>query len=183
MERISQNLETLRSFSKDEPAPYGVVRIVSDGQSGAARGALDAGLALGLNVGGWCSIDRVADDGPLDPKYGLRKRFGGFGERVAANIRHSDGTMMLSFAAETALDPRTLHAQKLAKLRRKALVHLQLPQKSAGITRRTADAVRAWFDRCSVRTLNVIGPFEKVEPGIAEAVQDFLELVLTPGSV
>lgn len=180
-ERIAANLDTLRGFAK--ASPFGVDRIVGDGQSGASRGALDAAIALGISHGGWCSNDRIADDGPLDAKYGLRKRFGGFGERVAANIRHSDGTMLLSFCAEAELDNRTAHARNIAKLRRKALLHLQLPANVAGISDKTFNGVRAWLNRCAIRTLNVVGPLEKVAPGIGEAVTDFFELLLTPSEV
>lgn len=181
MDRVASNLDTIRGFASDTKAsPCGVDRIVSDGQSGAARAALDAAMALGLNHGGWCSNDRIADDGPLDPKYGLRKRFGGFGERVAANIRHSDGTMLLTFCAEAALDNRTAHARNIAKLRRKALIHLQLPPDIVGVTPKTFNGVRAWLARCSIRTVNIVGPLEKVAPGIGEAVKDFLELLLAP---
>jgi hypothetical protein len=181
MERISHNLETLRGFTTDKPAPCGIVRIVSDGQSGAARGALEAGLALGLNVGGWCAADHIADDGPLDAaRYGLRKRFGGFGERVAANIRHSDGTMLLSFGSREQLDPRTKHAENHAKLKRKAMIHLQLPSNVLHISAKTIAGVRNWLTRIPVRTLNVVGPFERKEPGLQCAVQAFFELLLAP---
>lgn len=180
MDRTAHNLDTLRGFTKRTEVPFGIDRIVSDAQSGASRGALDAAIELGLNHGGWATADRIADDGPLDAKYCVRKCPGGFGERVAANIRHSDGTMLLSFCAREALDGRTKHAQNLAKLKRKALVHLQLPPDMAHISEKTINLVRGWFKRCKVSTLHVVGPLESKEPGIGEAVHDFLVLVLTP---
>lgn len=175
-ERSLINLAALRGFTR--ATPYGVDRIVSDAQSGAARGALDAAIALGLNHGGAGAFGRQADDGPLDEKYRVRSCPGGFGERVAANIKNSDGTMLLSFGSENTLDGRTAHARNLTKLKRKAMVHLQLPYDIAAVTPKTLSAVRAWFGRCHISTLNVVGPLEKKEPGLQRAVCSFLEAVL-----
>jgi hypothetical protein len=177
-ERTLLNLAALRGFTR--ATPWGVDRIVSDAQSGAARGALDAAIALGLNHGGWGAFERHADDGELDEKYRVRSCRGGFGERVAHNIRDSDGTMLLSFGSEDSLDNRTSHALKLAKLKRRACVHLQLPYDVSCVSTRTLGQVRAWLQRCKVGTLHVVGPLERKAPGLARATCSFLERVLAP---
>ncbi len=40
-------------------------RIVSGGQTGVDRAALDVALELGLPCGGWCPKGRRAEDGPI----------------------------------------------------------------------------------------------------------------------
>ena len=49
------------------------ITIVSGGQTGADRAALDWALAHGVECGGWCPKGRKAEDGPIDPKYPLKE--------------------------------------------------------------------------------------------------------------
>ena len=42
-----------------------LMKIVSGGQTGVDRAALDAGLASGIPVGGWCPAGRRAEDGMI----------------------------------------------------------------------------------------------------------------------
>ena len=50
-----------------------VSRIVSGGQTGADRAALDVAIALAIPHGGWCPLGRRAEDGPLDQRYRLQE--------------------------------------------------------------------------------------------------------------
>ena len=47
------------------------LKIVSGGQTGVDRAALNVGLALGLPVGGWCPKGRRAEDGVIPDRYPL----------------------------------------------------------------------------------------------------------------
>ena len=47
------------------------IKIISGGQTGVDRGALDAALDLGVPCGGWCPEDRMAEDGRIPDKYPL----------------------------------------------------------------------------------------------------------------
>lgn len=69
--------------------------ILSGGQSGVDRGALDAALELGNPCGGWCPRGRMAEDGPIPPRYPLREIDGGYTERTRRNVAESDGTLIL----------------------------------------------------------------------------------------
>ncbi|MDH3584808.1 MAG: putative molybdenum carrier protein, partial [Phycisphaerae bacterium] len=74
------------------------IKIVSGGQTGADRAALDAALACGQPCGGWCPQDRAAEDGPIDPRYPLKELpGGGYRQRTHRNVIDSDGTVVLSF--------------------------------------------------------------------------------------
>ena len=71
------------------------VTILSGGQAGVDRGALDAALELGNPCGGWCPHGRAAEDGPIPLRYPLRQVSGGYPERTRRNVEESDGTLIL----------------------------------------------------------------------------------------
>jgi hypothetical protein len=67
-----------------------LTKIVSGGQSGVDRGALDAALAAGFPCGGWCPADRCAEDGPIPARYPLNSLArGGYRERARQNVLDS----------------------------------------------------------------------------------------------
>jgi len=75
-------------------------KIVSGGQTGADRAALDAALEAGIPCGGWCPHDRAAEDGPIDARYPLTPAAGaGYRQRTRMNVCDSDGTVIFSFGA------------------------------------------------------------------------------------
>ncbi len=69
-------------------------KIISGGQTGADRAALDAGLERGFPVGGGCPEGRLAEDGPIDSRYVLVKVEGGYIGRTRRNVQDSDGTVI-----------------------------------------------------------------------------------------
>ncbi len=46
-------------------------KIISGGQTGVDRGALDAAIALDFEHGGWCPLGRLAEDGQIPDRYRL----------------------------------------------------------------------------------------------------------------
>src|SRR5204862_1053873 len=73
-----------------------IARVVSGGQTGVDRAALDVALGLGLPCGGWCPKGRRAEDGPLPERYPLRETpWSGYPQRTQWNVRDSDGTLVL----------------------------------------------------------------------------------------
>ena len=49
----------------------GLKMVVSGGQTGVDRAALDAAMSLGLTVGGYCPRGRKAEDGKIPERYPL----------------------------------------------------------------------------------------------------------------
>lgn len=69
-------------------------KIISGGQTGADRAALDAALETGFPCGGYCPKDRMAEDGPIDVRYPLIEIKGGYSQRTRKNVVESDGTVI-----------------------------------------------------------------------------------------
>ncbi len=69
-----------------------LAKIISGGQTGADRAALDAGMESGFPIGGSCPAGRLAEDGPIDLKYPLEEIEGGYESRTRKNVEDSDGT-------------------------------------------------------------------------------------------
>ena len=70
------------------------ITIVSGGQTGADRAALDWALAHGVECGGWCPKGRKAEDGPIDAKYPLKETSSSsYLQRTEWNVRDSDATV------------------------------------------------------------------------------------------
>ncbi len=72
-------------------------KIVSGGQTGVDRAALDTALELGIPCGGWCPKGRRAEDGPISAGYPLAETESGkYIKRTRLNVRDSEGTLILT---------------------------------------------------------------------------------------
>lgn len=72
-------------------------KIISGGQTGADRAALDAAIQLRIPHGGWVPAGRLADDGIIPRKYHLAEITSSvFPERTEKNVRDSDGTLIMN---------------------------------------------------------------------------------------
>lgn len=142
-------------------------QIVSGGQTGVDRAALDAALALGFRVGGWCPRGRRAEDGVIAPRYPLAETpLAAYAQRTAWNVRDSDGTLVLVF--DTA-SPGTKLTIDEAKAQDKAFKIVDLTASPQHLD------VADWILENEIRVLNVAGPRESEAPGIYQAARAFLE--------
>jgi hypothetical protein len=138
-----------------------VERVVSGGQTGVDRAALDVALEIGIPCGGWCPAGRLAEDGVIPERYALREtEEASYPQRTERNVRDSDATLILYRAkmrGGTALTAR------LAR-------HHGRPCLALEIASARPEAIRRWLAEQGVRVLNVAGPRESESPGIhAEA--------------
>jgi hypothetical protein len=145
-------------------------RVVSGGQTGVDRGALDAAIAAGITHGGWCPRGRLAEDGPIAGQYQLRETHSAkYTIRTRCNVLDSDATLILCCGPLTGGTELTLRlAQHHA--RPCLVIDLQLDPE--------ADVVRQRIETHRIGVLNVAGPRESSHPGIAEQTRHFLLRVL-----
>jgi len=161
--------------SRIESVAGGLLEVVSGGQTGVDRAALDTALALGLRCGGWCPRGRRAEDGPLPERYPLKETPStAYPQRTEWNVRDSDGTLVLH---RGRLRGGTALTMRLARRYRRPALAVDLSAPPA------ADAVRGWIGHERIRRLNVAGPRESDHPGIHDQAAAFLRDVLGYGIV
>lgn len=151
-------------------APHSVVRVVSGGQTGVDRAALDVALALGIACGGWVPRGRKAEDGRIADRYPLREAPGpSYALRTRLNVRDSDATLVLCRGVPTGGTALTLaFAQQLGRPAR--IVDLDAAEPPA--------ETRRWLADARVRTLNVAGPRESTSSGIHDDAVAHLTAIL-----
>jgi hypothetical protein len=161
--------------------------IISGGQTGADRAALDFAIEHGIAHGGWCPRGRLAEDGRIDGRYSLRETPARrFAQRTEWNVRDSDGTVVFTMARRVAGGSSlTLGwARRLGKpalhLSRDAL--MDADGDAAAADRAAADNLRMFLNDHAVRILNVAGPRGSQEPGIGEFVRNVLQLAFDAGN-
>lgn len=157
------------------PAAGGRLLIISGGQTGADRAALDAALRLGIPHGGWLPRGRKTEDGPLPDRYLLREtESDAYRERTEKNILASDATLILAFGPLTGGSALTA-SLALRHDRPCLIIDLEeVGQPDAVI------AVEKWLSHYRIRTLNVAGPRASNQPRIYDAVLSLLLAVSWP---
>lgn len=145
------------------------LKIVSGGQTGVDRAALDVAMELGLSVGGWCPKGRLAEDGSVPEKYPLTETPAEYYEqRTEWNARDSDATLILNFGP--ILTGGTAYTRKVAERYLKPVLVVDLAD-----AKPAAAKVRAWLRERQVRALNVAGPRESKNSGVYREAKRFLE--------
>ena len=149
-----------------------ILKVVSGGQTGVDRAALDAALSVGLPFGGWCPKQRRAEDGVISKRYPMRETPSpNYAQRTEWNVRDSDGTLILYYPP---LEGGTLHTKTYADRMEKPCLLIALPDDDSVST------IREWMREQSIHTLNIAGPRESKQPGIYRRAYDILNRVFSP---
>jgi hypothetical protein len=151
-----------------------VRRIVSGGQTGADRAALEVALELGLEIGGWVPQGRLAEDGTIPARFsGLREADSPEpAVRTALNVRDSDATLIVSRGLLSGGSRLTFEE---AKRLRRPVLHLDLARLSPA---QAIAELREWLEAVEPVTLNVAGPRASHDAGIGAQVATLLRAVL-----
>lgn len=148
-------------------------KIVSGGQTGVDRAALDAALRHGIAAGGWCPAGRRAEDGEIPDRYPLEELpFSDYGARTEKNVIDSDATLILNLGD---LADGTRLTVDLAQKYCKPHYVVQLEEEA------DPAAAAAWLRAQGVRILNVAGPRESKRPGVYACALRFMERLLAEG--
>jgi len=146
-------------------------KIISGGQTGVDRAALDVALELRVPCGGWCPKGRIAEDGPIANRYPLKETPSDeYAQRTEWNVRDSDGTLVLTLGEPTGGTAQTI--DEAARVGKPCLV-LDLSDEP------NLETVLHWAKIHQVRILNVAGPRESRSPGIYQEARAFLRRLLT----
>ena len=137
-----------------------LAKIVSGGQTGVDRGALDAAIEAGFPCGGWAPEGRVAEDGPIAARYPLAELpGGGYEERTLKNVLDSDGTAILHAGV---LEGGTRMTQQYCTQHQKPCLVIDgsrlRPREAAG-------EIAAFIVKHGIGALNVAGPRASKWPG------------------
>ncbi len=148
------------------PGESSELKVISGGQTGVDRAALDAALQAGLAIGGWCPRGRRAEDGSVPARYPLQETPSfGYEQRTRRNVQQADATLIL---ARGPLSGGTLQTLHFAQREEKPVRVVQLPR-SAGW-----DETLQWLLQHQVHVLNVAGPRESNAPGIGRQAREWL---------
>lgn len=147
-----------------------IEKIVSGGQTGVDRAALDVAAELGIARGGWCPRGRRAEDGPIPETYPLQETPSkDYAQRTEWNVRDSDGTLIL--AAGGLSGGTGLTKTRADDMGRPCMVvDLDRPADKR--------AVAEWARTHRISVLNIAGPRASQRPEIANEAKLFLRALL-----
>jgi len=144
-------------------------KLISGGQTGADRAALDVALRYGFPHGGWCPKGRKAEDGAIGGQYQLSETpSDDYAQRTEWNVRDSDATVVFTLSGV----PRggSLLTVELAKKHGKPCLHLSPVFKYVSATE-----LKKFVGDHAIKVLNVAGSRESEEPGLWRWVYGVLE--------
>lgn len=140
-------------------------RIVSGGQTGVDRAALEVAIALGIEHGGWCPRGRIAEDGTIPSRYQLDEtNSSDYQVRTAQNVESSNATLIL-------------HQRKISggtRLTQRIAVRLGKPLGVFRLDNSNLPALRRWLSEQRPEVLNIAGPRESMDPGIQQRAFELL---------
>jgi hypothetical protein len=143
-----------------------VKKIISGGQTGVDRSALDAAISLGIAHGGWCPLWRLAEDGRIPECYRLQETDSpDYPVRTERNVLDSDATLIIFRGQLSGGTLLTLHFAE-EHGRPILAVDLDLPISPAEF--------QQWLQDNNVEVLNIAGPRESQCEGIGQLAREFI---------
>jgi hypothetical protein len=153
--------------------------IISGGQSGVDRAALDVAIKLGIACGGWCPKGRWAEDGPIPDVYPMRETPSvEVAQRTGWNVRDSDGTLVITEGPPAAGTALTIDMTAVFE---KPCLVVDVAGQGDQLSEQNIGAIAAWISEHRIRLLNVAGQRESTVPGIYQKAAALLLRLLSVG--
>jgi len=153
-----------------EKQKYKIKKIISGGQSGADRGALNAAIHLGIPHGGYCPKGRKAEDGPIPKHYQLTETSStNYAIRTVENILQSDGTLLFTRGQPTG---GSLLTKEIAEKKNKPF--LQIDLFVANTPNEAFKLIHPWLEKEQIAILNIAGTRASKDPKIEKNVFSIL---------
>ncbi|MCW8963760.1 MAG: putative molybdenum carrier protein [Gammaproteobacteria bacterium] len=147
--------------------------IISGGQTGVDRAALDAAMAHDVPCGGWCPTGRKGEDGRIPDQYPLTElKNGGYRERTLRNLTDSDGTVVIYFERLQGGTKLTLDSCSKYEIPCLAIDGVKLTAEQA------TQQVTAFINEQEIKVLNVAGPRASGHPAAYEYAFQVMSKVL-----
>jgi len=147
-----------------------VNKIISGGQTGADRAALDVAIKLGISHGGWIPKGRLTENGMLDDKYHLKEmETANYNKRTEQNVIDSAGTLIISHGKLTGGSD---HTRDMVLRHGRPWLHIDLNKTESF---QAAKQIRSWLAEHEIEVLNVAGPRASKDSAIYQATVDILE--------
>ncbi|MCR9191608.1 MAG: putative molybdenum carrier protein [Gammaproteobacteria bacterium] len=157
-------------------------KIISGGQTGVDRAALDIAIKLNIDCGGWCPKSRIDERDIIPMYYTSLVEIDGefdndqdnFNARTIRNILDSDGTLIIVPCWPLPSDLKDGTILTLTKLKEQTKAYHVLNIENPDVT----DCIN-WMIETSIETLNIAGPRESSCPGIRALTTSLLEELLS----
>ena len=138
------------------------------------RAALDVAIHLEIPHGGWCPLNRLAEDGTIPRQYQLVETSSSdYAVRTEKNVIDSDGTLVLHAGQ---ISGGTSLTCELARRHRRPLLKINLSDPPRLLE------IHDWLAAHGIRQLNIAGPRESTHPGIGRQAEQFLLCLFLPKS-
>ena len=150
-------------------------KIISGGQTGADRAALDFAIKRNIPHGGWVPRGRKAEDGRISNRYQLQEMpTDSYRARTEQNVIDSDGTVIISSGALGSRS-RSAYAAEMARKRGRSLLHLDMSKLTID---KAAQILREWIADDSISLLNVAGSRQSEDPEIYDVTIRVLDTLV-----
>ncbi len=135
---------------------YALAMLISGGQTGVDRSALDFALTAGIHCSGWCPKGRRAEDEAIPSIYPLKEASSQlYQQRTRLNVRDSDATLIITDCNRRSRGT-ALTVQYAVKLGRPCLV--------VDIGDYDLKKIRGWLKQFKPQILNLAGPRASESP-------------------
>lgn len=156
-----------------------IQKIISGGQTGVDRAALDVSIKLNIPHGGWCPKGRKAEDGVISAQYNLiETESDDYSERTKANINDSSGTLIVVPSLPLNVNDGTILTIDYVNQVKKPYYILDMMK-----SHQQEPSVLMWIKKNNITILNIAGPRESQSPGVYFQAYQFLEEFLLKNNI